>query len=190
MSGTGLREGLLAAERVTPALEQRYHERLRALTDRRLTQVERASHVVGLLVALGLVARFIQLFVQHGAHGRAVAVVGLVLGLAFSAGWVCAEGAVLVSGVNRFFSHGVIRTQLIVAFTFLLAGLMLWAGLERPNVAEGLRLILFGIVFWCAIGLPFLVAHLTARGELRVRADILRLELTLAERDASREVAS
>jgi hypothetical protein len=188
MNGTGLRKGLLAAERVTPALEERYRERLRALTERRLTPVQRGSHVVGLLIALGLVGRFIQLFVQHRAGGGAEAIVGLTLGLAFSAGWALAEGAVLASGVNRFFSHGVARTQLIVVFTFLLAGVMLWAGIERPNAAEGIRLILFGLVFWCAIGLPFLMAHLVTQGGLRVRADVLRLELMLAERNPAPEV--
>jgi len=190
MSGTRLREGLLAAERITPALEQRYRERLRALTERRLTPVQRGSHIVGLLIALGLVARFVQMLVQHGTGGRPVAVVGIALGFAFSAGWVLAESAVLRSGVNRFFSHGAVRMLLIVSFTSLLAGLMLWAGLERPDAAQGVRLILFGLVFWCAIGLPFLVAYLVGQGELRVRADVLRLELTLAERGESSEPRS
>lgn len=184
MSGSGLRERLLSAEGVTPELEQRYRERVRALAERRLTPAQRWVHVVGLLIGVGLTARFVQLAMIHGIDGKPVEIAALAVGLAFSAGWALASGAVLMSGVDRFFAHEASRMLLIVAFTFLLSGLMLWAGIELPDAAQGSRLILFGLVFWCAIGLPFLLAYLVRWAELRVRADVLRLELSLAERDA------
>ncbi len=190
MNGSRMREGLLAAESASPELEKRYRERMRALTERRLTGVERASHGFGLVLALALVARFVQLFVEQRAAGRPVALAGLAVGLAFSAGWAWAETSVLRSGVDRFFTHAAARAQLIVVFTFLLAGLMLWAGLDARDAVVGTRLMLFGLVFWCAIGLPFLVAHLVRGGELRTRADVLRLELMLAERERAGEVRS
>jgi hypothetical protein len=186
MSGNGLREGLLAAEGVTPELERRYRERLRSLAEQRLTAIQRGSHVFGLVLGLALTVRFVQLFIAHGPGGRPVEIVALAVGFAFSVGWVFASASVLVSGVDRFFTHGAARTQLIVVFTFLLAGLMVWAGLERPDAAQGVRFMLYGLVFWCAIGLPFLVAYLVRWAELRVRAEVLGLELSLAERDARR----
>jgi hypothetical protein len=172
-----LREGLLGAESPSAELEARYRERLRALTERRVAGVARAAHVVGLLIALALLVRFLQLFAGTRAGARPESIAGLAVGLAFSVGWALAEGAVLRAGAERFFSHGAVRTLLVVVFTFLLAGLMLWAGIASPDAARGTRLILFGLVFWCAIGLPFLLAYLIRGSEVRVRIALLEMEL-------------
>lgn len=177
MKDSNLREGLLGAEIPSAQLEARYRERLRALTERRLTAAARVGHAVGLAIAAGMVIRFAQLFARVPAGARPETVAGLGVGLAFSVGWALAEGAVLRAGVERLFSHGAVRTLLIVVFTFLLAGLMLWAGIASPDSARGMRLILFGLVFWCAIGLPFLLAHLIRGSEVRVRIALLRMEL-------------
>ena len=163
---------------------------MRALTERRLTGAARVGHVLGMLLALALVLRFVQLFVRDSAQGRPEGLAGLGLGLTFCAGWVLAELAVLRAGVERHLSHGAVRTVLIVGFASLLAGLMLWAGLESPDAARGVRLILFGLVFWCVIGLPFLISHWLRHGELRTRMALLRLELQLAERGGTSEVRS
>lgn len=185
MNESRMRDALLGAERPSADLERRYRERLQAIAERRLTGADRAGHALGLVVALLAVARVIQLFAQGRAAGRAEALAGLAVALVFSLGWAVASFVVLRSGVDRVFSNVEARTRLVVAFTFLLAGLMLWAGLESADAARGVRLILFGLVFWCAIGLPFLIAQLVRRAEVRVRADMLRLELSLAERDAA-----
>ena len=176
-----IKQGLLGAEARDPALEERYRARLRELTERRLGPAARIVHAVGLVLGLGLSIRFVQLMAALHATGRPEQWVGLGVGLAFSVCWALAEAAVLRAGVVRLFPHGAIRTALVVTFTFVLAGLMLWAGLSSADPNRGLRLILFGLVFWCAIGLPFLVAHLVQSSEVRVRASLLELELARAE---------
>ena len=188
MNGSDLKQRLLAAEAASPELERRYRERLRALTERRLSGVARAGHALGLVLALASLARLIQLFQTQGVASRPVAIVGLATGIAFSGGWAVAEAMVLRAGVERLFSHGAARMMLLAAFTFVLAGLMLWAGLAAPDPRQGALLILFGLVFWCAIGLPVLLIDAVRRTEARVRADVLRLELALAERAAGTEV--
>jgi len=183
---SSMKEALLQVEARDPALEERYRERLRKLTERRLSPAGRIVHAVGLVIGLGLSIRFIQLIVSLHAGGRTEQWVGLAVGLAFSISWALAEAAVLRAGVERLFSHGAVRTALIVGFTFVLAGLMLWAGIQSANPARGMHLILFGLVFWCAIGLPFLVAHLVASSEMRVRAALLELELARSEAQEER----
>ena len=187
MNTPRLRDALLAAEPPSPDLEGRHRERLRLLTEHRLTGIERWTHAFGLALGLLLAARFVQLFAQHRADGRPVALVGIAVGFAFSAGWALAAANVLRSGVDRMFTNGTTRDYLVVAFTFLLTGLMLWAGLESPDPVRGTQLIMFGLVFWCAIGLPFLLSQHVRQAELRVRADVLRLELALAERTGAPE---
>ncbi len=186
MKGPELRGGLLGAEPPSAELRQRYAERLRALGERRITGASRVVHAVSLAIALGLVVRFVQLFLQHRADGRPAALAGLALGLAFSAGWGAFCIQLLRRGKEDLRWHGFLRTQLVGVFTFAMAGLMLWAGLETPDPARGNQLILFGLVFWTAIGLPFYVGHFVQQAELRIRQDVLRLELALAERNGDR----
>jgi hypothetical protein len=181
-----MKEGLLGVEARDPALEERYRARLRALTERRLGSAGRIVHAVGLAIGLALSIRFVQLMVSLHDGGRAEQWIGLGIGLAFGVCWTLAEAAVLRAGVEQLFSHGAIRTALVVTFTFVLAGLMLWAGIQSANPTRGMHLILFGLVFWCAIGLPFLMAHLVKSSEVRVRASLIELELARAEAQEER----
>lgn len=178
---SSMKEALLRVESHDPALEERYRERLRRLTERRLTPAARIVHGAGLVMGIALTIRFVQLMMSLQGTGRTEQWAGLGVGLAFSFCWTLAEAAVLRAGVDRLFSHGAFRTALIVTFAFVLAGLMLWAGIRSANPTRGMHLILFGLVFWCAIGLPFLVAHLVASSEVRVRTALLELELARPE---------
>ena len=186
MNESKLRVGLLVAEPPSEELQKRYRERLSGLTERPLTAVGRVSHIFGLVISLGMVARFVQLFLEHRANGRPVALVGLAVGLAFCLGWGVFSIALLRRGAEDLRWHSFLRTQLVGLFTLALAGLMLWAGLETPDPARGNQLILFGLVFWSTMGLPFYVAQMVQQNELRIRQDVLRLELALAERDEAR----
>lgn len=188
MNETRLREGLPGAEPASADLERKYRERMATITRRRITGIERASHVFGLVVALGTAAWFVWLFLQHRADGRPVAMAGLAVGLAFTLGWSAFSIALLRGGTEDQRWHGVIRTQMVGLFTLALAGLMLWAGLAEPDPARGNQLILFGLVFWTTMGLPFYVAQMVKQNELSVRSDVLRLELALAEAAERREV--
>lgn len=127
-----------------------------------------------------------RLFLEHRADGRPVALAGLAVGLAFTLGWSAFSIVLLRRGTEDLRLHGSVRTQLVTLFTLALAGLMLWAGLDSPDPARGNQLILFGLVFWTTIGLPFLVAHLVQEATVRVRQDVVRLELALAERAEAR----
>jgi len=188
MSATRLREGLPEAESASAELERRYRERMAAIARRRLTGFERAGHVFGMIVGLGTAAWLVVAFLQHRADGRPAALVGIAVGLAFALGWSAFSFALLRGGTEDQRVHAEIRAQLIGLFTMALAGLMLWAGLAEPDPARGNQLILFGLVFWTTMGLPYYVARLVRQNELRVRSDVLRLELALAEAGEQREV--
>ena len=183
---SSMKQTLLDAEARDPVLEERYRARLRGLTERQLGPGARVAHALGLVLGLGLSVRLVQLMVSLHAAGRLEQWIGLGVGLAFCLCWTLAEAAVLRAGVERLFSHGAIRTAVVVTFTFVLAGLMLWAGIESANPTRGMHLILFGLVFWCVLGLPFLMAHLVAASEVRVRASLLELELARAEAQEER----
>lgn len=181
MNRNSLREGLLGAVAPSPELERRYRERVAALFDRRLTPVERISIAAGLLLVLWVSFRLVQSFVRAGTGAPLVTLVGLAVGLAFCAGMIVFSVWQLRGGVEDFRTHGLTRTGLVAMFTAALALLMLWAGVEARDPATGIRLILFGVVFWTTLGLPFYLTHLVRHGELRLRVELLRIELSLAE---------
>jgi len=181
LNGSNLRRGLLGAEPPSDDLQRAYRERLRTLVERPITAAERIVQATGLAIGLGLVVEFVRLFLGHRADGRPVALVGLAIGLAFSIGWSVFSIALLRRRTEHVRWHNYLRTQLVGAFTLALAGLMLWAGLAAPDPARGNQLILFGLVFWATLGLPFYVAQMVRESTLRVRQDLLRLELAIAE---------
>lgn len=169
---------VLAAEPPDPELERRYRDRLRRITERRLTGPERAGHALGLLLA---VATAIQLLLGHHGDLRPIAWVARAAGLSFCIGWAVVEIAVLRSGVDRALTFGAARAQLVIAFAVVFAALMLWAGVTARDTAAAVRFGLVGLVYWCVAGLPTLISHLGRQAELRIRSDVLRLELMIAE---------
>jgi hypothetical protein len=181
MNRIDLREALHALETRSPELERRYRERLKAIFERRLTGVEKISIAAGLLLALWLVFRFVQLLVRVGAQAPLAILASLAVGLAFSIGMVVFSVWQLQGGTEDVRRHGLARAQLVSLFTLAMALLMLWAGIEARDSAIGIRLILAGLVTWCAIGLPFYLTHLVRQSELRLRAELLGIELALAE---------
>ncbi len=181
MTGSGLREGLLGAESFAEEGERRYRERVRALLERRLTPVERASHVFGLALSVGLVVFFVVQFLALRHEARPVAIAGIAVGLVFSLGWGILALVSLARGVEDFRTHGFARAYLIVFFTAALLAVMLVAGLGAADPAKGNQLILYGLAFWTVFGIPSLTVRLMRDSELRVRADVLRVELALAQ---------
>jgi hypothetical protein len=185
MNESNLRRGLLGAEPASDDLQRAHRERLRALVNRPISTAERIVQAISLAIGLGLVVQFVRLFLQHRAEGRPTALVGLAIGLAFSVGWSVFSVVLLRRRTEDVRWHGFLRTQLVGVFTLALAGLMLWAGLGTSDPARGNQLILFGLVFWVTMGLPFYVGQMVRESTLRVRQDLLRLELAIAERDTA-----
>jgi hypothetical protein len=180
MNESGLREGLLGAEPMSAELERRYRERVRALTERPLTAVQKGNHVFGVVLSLWLVVWFVVQLVKRGGHPGPVGIAGLVVGLVFSAGWGLLALTLLRRGTESLRVHAVLRVMLIGGFTLALLGLMLYAGVTSADAAKGNQLILYGLAFWTALGIPYCVVHVARQSELRLREDVLRLELWMA----------
>ena len=181
MNGSGLREGLFGAEPASAELERKYHEGLRTLIERRLTPAQRGVHVFGLVMSLALVGFFAFEFWALRGHPTATGVTALAVGMVFSVGWGLLALASLRSGTENLRFHALLRSQLVWIFNALLMGLMLWVGMSSADVVRGIRTILYGLVFFAAFGIPYFVAQVVRQSELRVREDVLRVQLGLAQ---------
>ncbi len=181
MNGSGLREGLLDAEAASAELEKKYREAIQGLVERRLTPAQRGVHAFGVAMSLALIVYFVAGFLKLPSHPRVTVVAGLAVGLAFAVGWGLLSLASLRGGTENLRFHAVLRSQIIWIFVALLMGLMLWVGMTSADVVGGIRTILFGLVFFVGLGIPYFVAQVVGQSELRMREDLLRLQLTVAQ---------
>ena len=180
MNGSDLRGGLLGAEAASAELEKKYREAILGLVERRLTPAQRGVHLFGVAMGLALVAFFVNALLGLPPHPRPTMIAGIAVGLAFSAGWALLSFASMRGGRENLRVHAMIRTQLVFGFTALLMALMTWVGMTSADVLAGIRVMLYGIVFFVGIGIPYFVAQAIRSSELRVREDVLRLRLELA----------
>ena len=181
MTEPTLRDQLLAAEPPSAVLESRYRERLSALTERKLTTTERAGLVVGLAGCLAVTVWFIRLFVAYPARyqpdGRAVLPValGLVVLLAYYA------ARELRRGVVDLRRDGSLHAELVGLCALVMVLILVWQGMHWPDAVRGNRKILVGLAVWTIAALPYLLVYFVKESERKVRIDLLRLELALAE---------
>lgn len=185
MNESHIREALLATEPPDSELERRYRERLLALTERRITTAGRAVLVIAVLVMLGMAAWFVRLLVSYPASYHPDGMIALPVSLVLIALLAAYAIAALRRGTEDLHRDGLRGAQLVGLCALVMLVLMMWQASHMADPARGNHKILIGLVVWTVAALPYCMAHFVKQSELRVRTDLLRFELTLAERDAA-----
>ena len=186
MNESRMRDALLASEQPNPELEQRYHERLRALTERRITTSERVGLVIGLLLAAGVAAWFVRLMVTCPPDRKPFGLLVLAVGIVLCAGWAAYAIVVLRRGTQDLQRDSSMLGNLVMLSTAGMVPLLYWASIHQADPALGNRKLLVALLAWTLAGLPYYVLHVVREHSLKLRTDLLRLELAIAERDAER----
>ena len=174
-----LRERLLEAEPPNSELEGRYRERLQAITQHRITRGERAGLVAAVLGAAATIAWFIHLMAPspagHPRFGLLALRVGLVLAAALGA------YAVNVLRLGTANLRRDLSAQLPLACILIMVVLLLCQGRVLPDPARGDQKMLIALAAWTIAGLPIFISHFMRTSEIKLRTDILRIELAVAE---------
>ena len=183
MNESRMRDALLATEMPSPELERRYRERLLAMTERRLTPAKRTALVILLLVMLGVAAWFVRMLVTYPAGSRVDGWISLPVGLILLALLAAYAISALRRGTEDLHQDGLRGMQLVGLCALVMLVLMMWQAYHQADPARGNHKILVGLVVWTVGALPVGMAHFVKQSELRVRTDLLRLELALAQRN-------
>lgn len=183
-------ERLLAQEKTSSLLEDRYRKDLNTMLDRTLKPVERI--VFGIVAVLGLVFIIPSFIVTWKTWGDvpAMASAGVFSGAVFALACGLFGIRVLRKGRLNLRKDMSFFAGLVWIFMVLMMTLFLMLGQQMENADKGTQLILAGLVFFVAFGVVGMLQYNIQQAELRTREAILRLEqqvATLAERLAPRD---
>lgn len=195
MNDSELRDRLLELERITPELEAKYREGMKAILDRPLTPVSRVACMLAMLMGIGFFILFstVAIAVTWLEPGFPIACqiffgVGALFGLAF---------AVIMFTVLRRGSIDLRQWQSLTlrqfrtvhpavfglawTFTVLLTVACLMMGTRMADAAHGNQMILGGLVSMVLFGIPIMILSVATESDLFLREKFLRVEMQLAE---------
>ena len=159
----GFRQQLLAAEQVTPALEEHYHKELQAMFDKKLSGTRRwvwlGSTILGLAFAVGFGTLAVVVPAEFPWWGR----------LTFAAGAASESGGLCLASRSSGEARSILKFDTAAAngMTWGLVVLMVTVCMVfAPENTVGLRMILSGLVF-LVMGAVFLIRHVVEQSELR-----------------------
>jgi peptidoglycan/LPS O-acetylase OafA/YrhL len=181
MNEPTLRDRLLAAEPPSADLESRFRERLREITERRITSAERTSLVVSALAAVATIVWFVHLLSPYAADHPRLGLFALRIGIVLVGAFGAYAIMVLRRGTEDLRRDGGILTQLVLGSALVMVGLLMWQGRHLPDPARGNQKMLVALAVWTMAGLPYCVSMFVRRSEIKLRTDLLRVELALAE---------
>jgi hypothetical protein len=181
MNEPTLRDRLLVAEPPNADLERRFRERLRQITERRLAPVERAGLAIPVLGTLALIVWFIRLMSPYPPGRPEIGLLALRIGIVLAGALGACAVVLIVRGRESLRRDGTALTLLVLGSTLVMVGLLMWKGLHLPDPVRGNREMLVALLVWCLAGIPFCVSMFVRTSEIKLRTDLLRLELALAE---------
>lgn len=172
-----LRDRLLTAEPVTPALRQRYEQEIQNMLEKKLSGARRWVWVIAAIGSLVMAVVFGTLAVTMPYPFPLAGRVGFAGGALFSVGWALLGW--------RVFRRGAIDLKFDAwAYSALAWGLPLFMltvfMVSAPNNLMGLRMIVSGLAF-LLMGAVFLIRYVIESSELKTREKLLELEYRLAE---------
>jgi hypothetical protein len=179
MNDTSLRDALLAAEAPSTELESRYHEKLRSITERRITTRERVGMGIGLAGCVAFGALLVRWMIAYPAHFNPNARPLLWVWLGLLVMLVHYSVAEWRRGVVR--RDGALPAQVVGVCAVVGVALLYWTAVHTPDAARGNHKLLVGVLVWTMAALPYLIVHFVRESEQRVRTDLLRLELAIVE---------
>ena len=182
MNEPTLRDRLLAAEPPSADLESRFRERLKEITERQITPADRAGLVVGALAALATIVWFIHLQSPYPADHPRFGLLTLRIGIVLAAALGAYAIMVLRRGTEDLRRDGSsVLTQVVLGSVLVMVGLLMWQGRHLPDPSRGNQKMLIALAAWTLAGLPYCVSMFVRTSEIKLRTDLLRIELALAE---------
>jgi hypothetical protein len=175
-AGRKLREGLIRAEQLTPALKQRYEQELQVMLEKQLSGFQRGMWLATAVFSAACAVWFLILAIIQPASFPLLGRIGLGVGVLFAVAWS-------VLGIKIFRRgklHLKVDTGIVAALSWILPVFLVTMFLVgMPDSLLGLRMILFAMVLLIGGGVA-LIRHVVEQSDLNNREKLLRLEYQLA----------
>ena len=181
MSDRKLRDQLVGLESFSPALQERYRKGVKAMLEKRLSGAQRLAWSISSSLSVAIAVFFA--IVAYKLPSRVPVIVRgtFIMGIFFSAAWAVLGFTIVRRGVINRRKHINAGHALTFLFTLALMIIFLFIGQKMPDGIKGIQLILFGMVFLLSSGVPSLMLKHMNDAELRLREQMLNLELRIAE---------
>ena len=193
MNDPRLRDRLLAQEAVTPELEARYREGMKAILERPLTPVLRVGWIISAAMGIGFLVLFSTVAFrvwpepEFPVLGKMMFSMGALFGLL----WAIFGFIILKRGSAnlRLWRNPTIRqlqtmppavAGMTWGFCVLIMVFCQMMGNDMPDAARGNQMILGGIVGMLLFGIPAMIMGHDTKSEILLREKFLELELELA----------
>jgi len=179
MSRETFREELLNAEKASPELRERYQKEVRNMLERKLTRRERIAWILMTFLCCDLVVIFgwAALFAAETPMMR----IWFGAGVAFAVVFIAFSAAMLKRGKLHRVRDEEASTRIGYAFVLIMmACALVWGGMMEDRVV-GISLVLGTFVFFVTFGVMPMILNRVNRAEWKLREDLLRIELELAE---------
>jgi hypothetical protein len=181
MTDRKLRDQLIKQESFSPAMRELYRQGVEAMLENRLSKFQRIAWSLSSLMGLAFFVFFgvvaFKLPPEFPVVGKAVYIAGILFSMAWAVlGFIVVRRGGLNKRMHENTAHG-----LTFGFTLVLMIGMLLLGQTMPDGILGIKMILGGMVFLLIFGIPSLMLKHMNDAELRIREQMLDLELRIAE---------
>ena len=194
MNDPKLRNRLLAQETVTPELEAKYREGMKAILERPLTPVLRIGWIIATAMGIGFFVLFstvaVRVWPEPGfpVLGKMMFSIGALFGLLWAiVGFTIVKRGSASLGLWRNPTIRQLQTMPPVVagmtwgFCVLITVFCQMMGSDMADVARGNQMILGGIIAMVLFGIPVLIMGHDTKSDILLREKFLELELELAD---------
>jgi len=181
MNDWRLREQLVDLETFSPDLKAKYQKEMNQMLEERLGAGARVGWVLAVAMGVTFFAVFSIAAVKAPAEFPVLGRIMFAAGAVFGAAWAVVAFTIAKRGSMHRKAHLEVVLGMTFGFMVIMMTLALMQGMAMEDGVRGLKMILYGLVFFVMFGVPSLMTMHLNRAELRLREHMLRLELRIAE---------
>jgi hypothetical protein len=177
----GMRDRLVAQERRSVEMEARFQAAVESMTTRKLTPRLRVAYGIGCILGLFMAGLLGYLAWTAPPELSLLGRLLLGTGATFGVAWAGISAHVLKRGSMNLRTDENAGHSLIWVFMVLMMTAFLVIGMQMDDRLLGISLILGGLVFFVVFAIPAFISMRVNRMEMRMREQLLRMEITMAE---------
>jgi len=174
------RDKLLDTEKPNVSYKEKYERQVQEMVEKKLTGLEKLSHIGGLIMGLFFLVLFGTVAVivpkEFPFWGRFIFALGAFFGLAI----IIFEGWILKKGTINLKKDNMAMAGLSWCFVVIVGTVVLVSSGTLPDRLVGVHMLV-SLLFFLVMAAVFMIRAFVERSELNTREKLLEIEYRLAE---------